>query len=49
MFGSDYPWFAYERLVRDWESDGYKTEVLEKVYYRNARRILGLKQEQALV
>jgi hypothetical protein len=42
MFGSDYPWFSYERLVRDWETEGYKSEVLEKVYVTNAQRILGL-------
>jgi predicted TIM-barrel fold metal-dependent hydrolase len=42
MFGSDYPWFSYERLLRDWETEGYKPEVLEKVYVTNARRILKL-------
>jgi uncharacterized protein len=43
MFGSDYPLFSYERLFRDWESENYKPEVLEKIYYKNAQRILGLK------
>jgi predicted TIM-barrel fold metal-dependent hydrolase len=43
MFGSDHPWFSYERLLRDWETEGYKSEVLEKVYVTNAQRILGLK------
>lgn len=42
MFGSDFPWFSYERLFGDWETEGYKPEVLEKVYHRNAGRILGL-------
>jgi len=42
MFGSDYPWFSYDRLFKDWESEGYKPEVLEKVYHQNARRIIGL-------
>jgi predicted TIM-barrel fold metal-dependent hydrolase len=42
MFGTDYPWFTYERIFRDWESDGYKPEVLEKVYHENARRIMKL-------
>jgi hypothetical protein len=42
MFGSDHPWFSYERLTQDWESEGYKAEVLEKVYWQNARRIMGL-------
>ncbi len=41
MFGTDYPWFSYERLFGDWESEGYKPEVLEKVYHLNARKILG--------
>lgn len=42
MFGSDHPWFSYERLFHDWEAEGYKPDVLEKVYYRNAQRIFGL-------
>ena len=42
MFGSDYPVLGYERLFRDWESEGYPAEVLEKVYLKNAKRILGL-------
>ncbi len=42
MFGSDFPWFSYERLFGDWETEGYKPEVLEKVYHQNAKRILGL-------
>jgi len=42
MFGSDYPVLGYERLFRDWESEGYPAEVLEKVYRKNAQRILGL-------
>lgn len=41
MFGSDFPWFFHERLFRDWEAEGYKTEVLEKVYYKNAQKIFG--------
>ena len=42
LFGSDYPFFEYERLFRDWESEGYKPEVLEGVYYKNAQRVFGL-------
>ena len=41
MFGSDYPWLSHDRLFRDWEAEGYKPEVLEKVYYRNAQKIFG--------
>lgn len=40
MFGTDYPLFTYERYFRDWEAEGYKPEVLEKVYYKNAQRVL---------
>ena len=42
LFGSDYPWFSYERLFKDWAGEDYKPEVLEKVYHQNAQRILGL-------
>lgn len=42
MFGSDYPLFTYEKLFQNWESAGYKPEVLEKVYRKNAQRVLGL-------
>jgi len=46
MFGSDYPLFTYERLFKDWENEGYKQEVLEKVFVKNSLRIfeqLGIK------
>jgi predicted TIM-barrel fold metal-dependent hydrolase len=43
MFGSDYPALSHERLFKDWDSLGFKSEVLEKVFYKNAQRILGLK------
>ena len=43
MFGSDYPWLSYERLFKGWEAGDYKPEVLEKVYYKNAQRVLNLK------
>jgi len=42
MFGTDHPWFTYERIFNDWETEGYKPEVIEKVYHKNARRILRL-------
>lgn len=41
MFGTDYPLFSYERMFKDWEAEGYKPEVLEKVFYKNAQRVLG--------
>jgi len=40
MFGADYPLFTYERLVRDWRSEGYAEEVLEDVFVNNAERFL---------
>ncbi len=43
MFGSDYPALSHDRLFKDWDSLGFKSEVLEKVFYKNAQRILGLK------
>ncbi len=42
MFGSDYPAFSHKRLLEDWEKEGYRDEILEKVFYKNAQRILGL-------
>jgi hypothetical protein len=43
LFGSDWPFFTYERLFKDWEAEGYKEEVLENIYYKNAERIFKLK------
>ena len=40
MFGADYPLFTYERLVRDWRSEGYAEDVLEDVFVNNAERFL---------
>jgi len=42
MFGSDYPGFTHERLFRDWETLNLKPEVMEKIFYKNAQRILKL-------
>ena len=38
LFGGDYPLFSYERLVNDWKAEGYKPEILEKVFHANAAR-----------
>jgi predicted TIM-barrel fold metal-dependent hydrolase len=38
MFGCDFPVLRYEKVIRDWHSEGYSEEVLEKVLYRNAER-----------
>jgi uncharacterized protein len=40
MFGADYPLFTYERLVRDWRSEGYAEDVLEDLFVNNAERFL---------
>jgi predicted TIM-barrel fold metal-dependent hydrolase len=40
MFGADYPLFTYERLTRDWRSEGYADDVLDDVFRNNAERFL---------
>jgi predicted TIM-barrel fold metal-dependent hydrolase len=40
LFGADYPLFTYERLLRDWRSEGYSEEVLADVFHDNAERFL---------
>jgi predicted TIM-barrel fold metal-dependent hydrolase len=40
LFGADYPLLGYERLIADWESEGYAREVLEKVFRSNAEAFL---------
>ena len=42
MFGSDYPSMPYARILTEWKELGYKDEVMEKIFHRNAERILGL-------
>ncbi len=42
MFGSDYPSMPYERLFREWDELGYSEEIREKLFHKNAERILGL-------
>lgn len=40
MFGADYPLFTYERLIRDWRSEGYAEDVLDDVFRNNPQRFL---------
>ncbi len=40
MFGGDYPLLDYEKLREDWESMDLDDEVLEDVYYENAREVM---------
>ena len=42
LFGSDYPSIPYERLLREWDELGYSDDIMERVFYRNAERVLGL-------
>jgi uncharacterized protein len=42
MFGSDYPSIPYPRLFQEWNELGYADDVMEKIFRRNAERILGL-------
>jgi predicted TIM-barrel fold metal-dependent hydrolase len=36
MFGCDFPVLRYEKVIADWNAEGYPREVLENVLYRNA-------------
>ena len=40
MFGADYPLFDYQRIVNDWHALGYKDEIYDKVFHRNAEDFL---------
>jgi len=42
MFGSDYPSMPYDRILREWGELGYKDEIMEKIFHKNAERILGV-------
>ena len=41
MFGCDFPVLKYEKLLLDWQGEGYKNEILEKVLFRNAESYFG--------
>ena len=42
MFGSDYPSIPHARLLREWGELGYADDIMERVFHRNAERVLGL-------
>lgn len=44
MFGSDYPGITPQRWLSDFEKEGYPLEIVEKVFYKNAQRILKIKE-----
>ncbi|NVM53804.1 MAG: amidohydrolase family protein [Candidatus Helarchaeota archaeon] len=39
LFGSDWPFLKFERLYQDWEAEGYKPEVLENIFHKNAENL----------
>lgn len=43
MFGSGYPLLHPKRWLKEFESMGFKSEVMQKVLLKNAIRVLGLK------
>jgi len=45
FYGSDYPEIPPKRWLDEFEAGGYKAEVIEKVLYKNAIRVLNLKVE----
>jgi predicted TIM-barrel fold metal-dependent hydrolase len=40
FFGADYPMLSHERLVGEWQEQGYPPEVLEDVFFGNAEAFL---------
>jgi uncharacterized protein len=42
MFGSDYPSLPYERLFREWNELSYPDDIMERIFHKNAERVLGL-------
>ena len=47
LFGSDYPSIPYSRLLREWDELGYSDDIKERVFCRNAERVLGLGKSAA--
>ena len=43
LFGSSYPFRAMKQTVDDFAALGFKDEVLDKVFYQNAERVLKIK------
>ena len=42
MFGSDYPGWSPGQCCDEWEMEGFKPAVIDKLFHGNARRILNL-------
>jgi predicted TIM-barrel fold metal-dependent hydrolase len=47
LFGSDYPGWSAGQCCDEWEMQGFKPEIIEKLFYRNAIRILQLEDAVA--
>jgi predicted TIM-barrel fold metal-dependent hydrolase len=47
LFGSDYPSFPPGQYLDEFIAEGYKPEVVEKVFYKNALRVLKLEDRLA--
>ncbi|MHA6250745.1 amidohydrolase family protein [Oceanobacillus sp. CAU 1775] len=44
LFGTDWPVIPMERAVEEWKNLGLKDEVVEKLLYKNALNLLGMKE-----
>jgi len=44
MFGCDFPVLRYEKVITDWQAEGYPPEVLDKVLRQNAERYFAAAQ-----
>src|SRR3984893_7206717 len=47
LFGSDYPSIPYQRLLSEWKALGYTVDVQERLFHRNAERVLGFSSSRA--
>lgn len=41
MFGCDFPMLKFEKVIADWQAEGYSAAVLQKVLHDNAARYFG--------
>jgi predicted TIM-barrel fold metal-dependent hydrolase len=42
LFGSDYPGWSPGQCADEWQMEGFKPGIIEKLFYENATRILNL-------
>ena len=47
IFGSDYPGWIPGQCCDEWEMEGFRSGVIEKLFYQNATRILKLEDAVA--